>query len=309
MPRVSYHQNVFDLLGHQPLVSAAALRQVKECERRCGQPLPASVRDWYSTASVVPLRGYPEEGEDGYLWHEYSNADYTVPLADVLRGFEFVHATGGLGGDVFGSYGVRSPTGQRFVRVLIENQAVVRWWVELNSSDDPPVWVDNESSSPSDWGQVAPSFSAFLFDWFAAYYTRDFTPLSINSYQQRANRVGPPPPKPYLNGLYLRAPREPAILPPHIDYLIDQFEEGPRQERLRGPTTYPFTSPGARLRVTTDGWRLKDGHSAWWLHADSAEALQDLAGRVRHIGALAQTLQAWTKEADPVMKWARQSRS
>jgi hypothetical protein len=58
--------------------------------------------------------------------------------------------------------------------------------------------------------------------------------------------------------------------------------------------------------VTTDGWRLKGGHSAWWLHADSAEALEALARRVCHIGTLAQALQAATKEAGTVLGRLRQ---
>jgi hypothetical protein len=306
MPRVSYHQNVFDLLDYEPLVSAAALRRIKACERRCGRPLPASLRDWYTTAGVVLLDGDPYGGEAGYLWHEYSNADHAVPLADVLRGFELVHAPRRYGQDLRRD-GIRFRTGQRFVRVLIENQAVVRWWVEVNGSDDPPVWVDNESPRLNDWGQVSPTFSAFLFDWFAGYYKQDFTPLSHHYYRTRGRRPDrPPPPKPYLNGLHLRAPREPALLPPHIDYLIDHFDEGPHLAWPKGPTTYRFAVPDARLRVTTDGWRLKGGRSAWWLHADSAEALADLARRAGQVGTLGQALLADTVAARDVLVRLRQ---
>jgi hypothetical protein len=182
MPRVSYHQNVFDLLDLEPRASAAALRQIKACERRCGQPLPASVRDWYMTAGVVPLDGEVEEDEAGYLWHEYSNADHPVPLASVLRAFESADVPGDR------AFCLRSSGGRRFVCILIENQAVVSWLVEVDGSDDPPVWVDNDSHLLNDWEQVAPSFSSFLFDWFASYYRRDFTPLSVNSYRVRAGR-------------------------------------------------------------------------------------------------------------------------
>jgi len=110
MPRVSYHQNVFDLLDHEPRASAAALRQINECERRCGQPLPASLRDWYTTAGVVPLTDRGVGGKAVPLWHEYSNADDPVALSGVLRGFEFAHAAGGPGGDPFRGDGIRSPT-------------------------------------------------------------------------------------------------------------------------------------------------------------------------------------------------------
>jgi hypothetical protein len=300
MARVSYHQNVFDLLDYEPPVSAAALKQIEGYERCCGKPLPASVRDWYMTAGVVPLGEGPETVS---LWHEYSNADHPVPLAGMLRGFELATTPGGRGQR---DCCARFRTGERFVLLLIENQAVRNWWVRVDGSDDPPVWDDNGSPRLSEWQRVAPSLSAFLFDWFAAYYTRPFTPLSYHHYRESADRTKPPPPKAYLNGLYLRAPREPALLPPHLDYLIDHLEEGRHLARPKGPITYHFTAPGARLHVTTDDWREEDGHSAWWLHADSAEALEQLAQHVWRVGALAQALQADTNEAAPVLERLRQ---
>ena len=76
--------------------------------------------------------------------------------------------------------------------------------------------------------------------------------------------------------------------------------------RPKGPTTYRFSAPGARLRVTTDSWRLKGGHSAWWLHADSAEALGELARLVRQIGTLAEALLAEPVPARDVLVRLRQ---
>ncbi len=46
--KLKYHQATFDLLDEEPILSVAALQEIEKCERRCGAPLPASLREWYS---------------------------------------------------------------------------------------------------------------------------------------------------------------------------------------------------------------------------------------------------------------------
>src|SRR6516162_77229 len=87
MRRVSYYQSLFDLLEIQPGRSSDALHMIAEHEAAHG-PLPAAVRDWYSTENVVGL--WPVEGEhhdQRMLWYEYSNEDHPQRLSVVLAGF------------------------------------------------------------------------------------------------------------------------------------------------------------------------------------------------------------------------------
>jgi hypothetical protein len=292
--RLSYHQNVFDLLDIEPAPSEAALRMIEECERRCQKRLPAAVRDWYALDGVVHLPDDPLTVEYGYLWWDYSNDDHPVALAEVLRAFER-----GVGA------GPRSRRPD--VTVLVENQGCCSWYIRLDGSDDPPVRVDLDFETGGS-KTVAPHFSEFVFDWIAGYYCQDYTPLSHKSYRARDFKPymrRPLRPKLYAKGLWLRSPREPALLPPHIDHLIETLREEPHHMQEGGPTTYRFTAPGARLRVTTDHWEVAGGHSAWWLHASSARALADLARRVWHIGSLSRSLLASTEAAQAVLERLR----
>src|SRR5262249_24523782 len=89
MNRVSYHQNVFDLLEVELPVSTVAVQMIERCERRCGRRLPASLREWYSFARTVRLHsgvGMPEgENEPETLWSWFSHGGQPVPLQRVLE--------------------------------------------------------------------------------------------------------------------------------------------------------------------------------------------------------------------------------
>jgi hypothetical protein len=270
--RVSYHQNVFDLLDMEPLpVSPEAVALIEACERRCGHRLPAALREWCAFAENVPLRERASSALIS-LWIRYSTPDHPVPLASILDEFEQACDPNGV------------PPG--FVCLLVENQACARWYAEIDGSDDPPVWVDNDSEDREEWTRLVP-FSDFLFHWFAHFGSEDCLPLLR---------------QPYRAGVWLRAPREPALLPPHLDQLIDALDERPRHERPGGPTTYTFSAPAASLRVASDHRDVAGGHSAWWLHGETAEALEGLARRVRHVGALAEALRADTDAGRAVLE-------
>jgi hypothetical protein len=293
MSRLSIHQNVFDLIGFEPPVSPEALRAIEDCEGRSQQLLPAAMRDWYVREKVVSLvpnsdTEWPDPNEEDHLWYDFSNGDHPLPLPQVLSEFERVNRP-----DV--------ALTQRFVEIMVENQAVVRWFIQLDDSDDPPVWHNNDSDDQADWVCVSEHFSHFVFDWIAFYYTHAYGAWSPNRLvelwlQPRTGDLIAPPPwaesKRHTNGLWLRSPRESVLLPPHIDYLIDHLQEGPREVRSDGLITYHFTTPAARLHATTDPWQVVGGHSAWWLHADDAQALEDLALQVWNLGTLNETLTA-----------------
>jgi hypothetical protein len=300
MRGVSYFQSVFDLLGLQPQTSSEALAMIEVLEQG-GRRLPESVRQWYLIENVVSLPGTVgdwrgnEANEANHLWYDYSNQDHPQPLAVVLEQFRQVGPT---------TEGKSEP---KRVRVLVENQAVCSWYLQLDDTDDPPVVVDEAyfPSSPEgekikEWVQVAPHFSDFIFDWFAGNYFHSWTPYS------EAVGDGPGlrrtrPNKPYLNGLWLFAPNAEPLAPPHLDFLLEQFTEEARRQLADGVEQYDFRNADGRLRVTTDRYGEPDGVSAWWLHADTEEGLFQLAKRVLWCGSLRSTLRHWTKSARPVM--------
>lgn len=293
MRRVSYHQNVFDLLDVEPRISPEAARMVADWERRMRLTLPASVRDWYTLQDVVPLTlGEEMTAEYGYLWHDYSNEDHPTALDRVLADW-----------DAASRLGTSQDPG--YVTVLEENQGCNQWIIRLGDEDDPPVWVDLETDNGRQWTIIAERFSTFLMEWFWESYQEPWTPVSHNPspVTEPVHPRWPKRPKLYINGLWLRSPRDEALLPPHVDYLIEQATEEPQQlPRGGGVTAYRFTLPEGHVRVTSDDHRNAEGRSAWWLHAHSPEALTALARRVLHIGTLDQTLTSATEPGKKALR-------
>jgi hypothetical protein len=272
MERVSYHQNVFDLLDVQTAQVGRRLRWRAPNELEQWRGLPASLREWYGCAAAVPESG--QIGDDlwcdhhyaaGYLWHDFSDGDHPWS-GDCLRrqlAGERVNGFAPLPGHLY---------------VLTARIGGSSWLVE-RQGDDPVVWRDNGSRTPADWTREGP-FSDFLFRWFAFFYKSEQTPLS-----GRKGARGPAgpwafQPKKHLTGVWLRAPREPPLAPPLCDLLIDSFEDEERSTGPDGPARWCFRSPGMVLTVTTDSWDDPAGHSAWWLHAETLPALEELARRV-----------------------------
>jgi hypothetical protein len=293
MRRVSYHQSVFDLLGIQPSVSPQARKMIASWEKTQGRRLPEAVRQWYLVDRVVALR--ENQDEEGHLWYDFSNMDQPVPLKTVLRQF-----VGRRGEEPLPW--VAWSAGR--VPVLVENQGVCSWYVQPDGSDDPPVVVDesydDKTSLVVEWVRIADRFSHFVFDWVARFYFEDWTPLSERSpypYQ----RTRPAREKPFLNGLWLYAPDAEALAPPFLDFLIEFFTEDSREAISQGVMQYAFHDENGRVRVTTDEYGEEDGVSAWWLHADSREALFRLAKRIVWCCDLREKLRHWTKQARPVM--------
>jgi hypothetical protein len=258
-------------------------------------PLPASVREWYLVPNVVPL-GMPQNRwaavGPGTLWYDFSNQDRPATLEQVLAA-------------------VASPlkaNRRRFARIMVENQGVVRWHLLLNKVADPPVWGDTRPDDPRAWAEVAPSFSAFLSDWFARFYVEDWTPISGQGVGggdgEVAWDVAIFASKPHINGLWLRTPDEP-FQPPVIDFLTDHFGEPERTPRAGNVTTHTFHPSGGTIRVTADHPALTGGLSAWWVHADTPERLAEFATLLRPWGTLRDSLRADTDAARAVLQHVR----
>jgi hypothetical protein len=292
MERVSYHQNVFDLLGveRHHLDSRSWRGFHPEDLWRC---LPASVREWYGYEAAVP--GVGRIGEElwrdhhyaaGHLWHDFSDGDHPWSLACLCEQLQ---------GQPVNGFSVLPD----HLYVLTARIGGCNWLVE-RQGDDPVVWRDNGSRMRARWTREGP-FSDFLFRWFALFYRRDGTPLSG---RKGARGPGGPwafQPKKYLRGVWLRAPREQPLAPPLLDLLLDSFEEEPRPAPADGPATYRFRGPAMTLTVTTDAWDDPAGHSAWWLHAETPPALEELARRIERALGPDSDLRAGSAEGEAVL--------
>jgi hypothetical protein len=283
--RVPYHQNVYDLLQIEPGDSPEALRMIAEHEAKHGT-LPASVKEWYLVPNVVPLTAARRSSatRSGTFWYEFSNQDWAESLDQVLAAIA----------------NPRKASRRRFAQIMSENQGVVRWYLLLTKADDPPVWCDNEEEDdPRAWSEFASSLSTFTFEWFAQYYVQDFTPISKYQYG-RPKGEDPASVKPFVNGLWLRAPDEP-FQPPVIDFLIDKFGEPKVTPRPGNVSTFTFRPQGGTIRVTADEPTLSRGLSAWWIHADTPKRLEDFARLLMPWGKLSDTLRADTNSAREVL--------
>jgi hypothetical protein len=142
MPLI-YHQATFELMGTKPQTSKPALKVLAERERLLGITLPASLREFYS------LKGASA------ILEQHSDQDPAVPIEE-------------LGGREEVAHGV--------LKIQVENQGVVAWYVRLDDSDDPPVEVEVEylrcepagegeeeaSWDPAGFRRVADRFSEYV---------------------------------------------------------------------------------------------------------------------------------------------------
>ena len=300
MRRVPYHQSVFDLLDLQPRESPQARAMIEACEARSGRRLPEAVRQWYLIDRVVALRHDADwssraRSQRDHLWYDYTNMDWPESLEMVLR--QFAGEPAMMPGRVEGR-----PAGA--VQVMNENQGVCRWYVQPDGTDDPPVVVDDyydfQAKQVVHWVRVADSFSAFVFSWFADYYFQEWTPLSECG-RNTDGMLRSQTEKPYLDGLWLYAPDADPLAPPHLDFLIEQFDEDYRRQLTGGAMQYGFAHADGKIRVTTDDVGEEGGVATWWLHADSAENLYRLGERVLWCGNLGEALRHRTAVAGPVL--------
>lgn len=135
MSTFKYHAATFHFLGDLNLEPKKNSLQLAEWESRSGHRLPESVSEFLACENIVELVG---ECTDDRLIPPSLPRD--APAAGFGR-----------------------------LQIAEENQGVVRWFVRLDSGDDPPVWdddgdIDGELSEIS-WQRCAESFSAFVFDW------------------------------------------------------------------------------------------------------------------------------------------------
>ena len=317
--RVPYHQNVYDLLQAETRLLPEALASIRDWEQRTGTPFPAAMAEWYSSEGELRCG---EEARELWrvslvdLWSEFSNDERAHPLAELFGSNNRPEQMWTL---PEGYSGAEYP--KLFFRLIAENQGNFVLFAYADGSDDPPVfttdaecgpwleggrdWVDEDGDFNGERGwQPVGTFREVLFLWVASYYHEDFTPIS---YKHRAYSTGfspeHAPPKPYLNGLWLRTPDEP-FHPPVIDFLAERLGDPHLTPRPGNVTTHTWRPPGGTVRVTADEPGLTGGLSAWWVHAETPERLAALAEMLLPWGTLRETLRADTDPARDVLSRA-----
>src|SRR5258706_593941 len=104
---MSCHSATFQLLGFEPQNSGAAEAAVRQVEMRLAISLPKSVRDWYGRQDAVRILA------------DHSNADPPIPMKD---------------------FALLDWQSHQLLPFRNENQGVCTWAIDLNGSDDPPVY-------------------------------------------------------------------------------------------------------------------------------------------------------------------------
>ena len=125
----SFHSETFRLLGFEPELSGVAERILVDTESRLEKTLPESIRQWYRRNGAVQILA------------EHSNDD--PPIA--VEHFEIIQWKS-----------------RQLVPFRNENQGVCTWALELDGSDDPPVYVDLDTEG-KEWQLSSPTFSQYVF--------------------------------------------------------------------------------------------------------------------------------------------------
>lgn len=154
-----YHAATLDLINEGPVFSDDAKTTLDQLERQRGFRLPASVREWYTLSDSVSIL------------EKYSNEDYPTPLTDLGR-------TNRYWDKETARYYELDMVTTGYIPILVENQAVCTWAIDLTTgAEDPPVVLAEEAINPSTtWKPCTATFSEFIFTrvWDAKgmYFTR-----------------------------------------------------------------------------------------------------------------------------------------
>lgn len=249
-----YHQATLDLINEQLLVSEEAVGILDRLQRKRNLLLPASVRAWYSLQRAV------------VLLEKYSNADRAVHL-EQLGGVDRYWSAG--------RWQEIDLVEKGLLPILVENQGVCTWAIQLNGTDDPSVVVSFEDTMPfAKWEPYADTFSTFVY-------------ARVWDYQG-------------LLSDYLLFAAEPRLSSDDFQFLRARFTEGPQTYTYPTVFTYRFSRGSQRILL----WEGED-QTDWWLSAPSEEELAQLTQAVWSCGALANSLEGYTPFADKVLAQCR----
>lgn len=306
---------MFDLFNSHPTLDESIARRVDAWEKDAGLQLPRVLRDFYATKCSISLGSdkSPWILPGNELWAEFAQVP-PPSLDEVLA--NLVDANSERVHPLFAQWEMMPlPTSNPLIWIEADVMRIWHSFVEIDGSDDPPVWVHCRDSShtlagwtPCTVGHGAVDsncFSSFMYMLVATSYVVDQSPWSFFgpeanwsdwddgsefAYDDMSEQV-----KPYENGLWLRA-REPS--PAAIEMLRKTFPQGQQWTLTGDLRTYEFLPDEGRIWVTTGS----ADESTWWIHAWDEERLSELAVMLQKFGTLATTLRADHSEARMVLK-------
>lgn len=147
MPKLKYHQAIFDMLQREPVFSEANIAALNEQEKKLGITFPASVREWYSLEDTVKIL------------YDYSDTDEPLEIREL-----------------------KAITQYNKCIFFISHEGVYAVSFSLSHSPDPPVyrygdpiWGNEDSSG---WALWYPNFSHFIYNWiWDQLYIRKYWPI------------------------------------------------------------------------------------------------------------------------------------
>lgn len=173
-----YHQRVFEFLKQKPTFHENYQAAISAIELFVKGKLPHSVAEWFSlegASSLIRL-----------------NNDHVLPVnsfylsPNPLFGNHPGWATPELKSDDIIVGAVWNKPESRLIeddllKIIVENQGVCKWAVELDDSDeDPPVWM--RLNEPNErWRPVADTFSDFVFARAWDTWIMHHTPYTLQS--------------------------------------------------------------------------------------------------------------------------------
>ena len=135
MRRLQFHQRTFEFLGREPKISERQENALRALQRFLQVELPDAVIEWFSLEDATQLIRL--------------NDDHVLPInsfefkANPLFGDNPHWQVPTYVGDRLSGWGARDKyyLDENLFLVIIENQGVCFWAVDLNGSRNPPVFM------------------------------------------------------------------------------------------------------------------------------------------------------------------------
>jgi hypothetical protein len=226
-----YHQRTFNLAGIIPELDPSAEAQLIVLETQLGQKLPASLREWYSLKNGADLI-------IGGADHVQTIAELRLANLDAERN-QWADTWRYMPDDM--------------LLIIVENQGVCLWTVQLNGSDDPPVYSRVNEDNQT-WQLCDVTFSQFVFnrlwDWLR--------------WEDMLWHTAPP------------------LAPNSLRLLREHFFEHPSSCVFTDTYVYRFQRETQCIQIRVN---LEMGNSLWRLRADSDANLAQLVANLKTIAA------------------------
>lgn len=226
-----YHDRSYRLLGTTAGEDTAVIRELHDLEQRLEQKLPKSMLEWYKRENAIAIL------------QQHSNNDPLISVSDM----QLVYWNS-----------------RTLLPIRHENQGVCTWAIELNRSDDPPVWVDVDTDG-LDWKPCADTFSDYVFSCIWDHKSIFELPALV-------------------------AAQNSSLSDATLERLT-QYEQEILTHGFPGSTQYRFFDRTGAILIWSD-----DSQADWWVAAPTATQLCSMLRTIWHFDQLGGSLYACSDE-------------